>query len=265
MAKLSKRGQGLGFIAIIVLVALLYFIFKYNVQTYEFVMTAGDEQAHLVTSFVETEKAKVFAGTALRQAAYEAAWNLGAKSCNFNQFCSNYTDFLGKTGSVFKNYTLMYEPTTMLLETDFPDYKLEMRSCSNTTVKIEAFGFSETCYLRPNFPFPKVPCEDQSNETSCKEVKLTTGGQACKWEFDKDLKEYDCAEMNPAPACDAITSQTGCTVNTNCIWETSYSEKINVLSAPLINYQFRIDSDAHFIETIDCKDYEAFIESRRVQ
>ena len=72
---MSKKGQGLGFVAILILVGLLYFIFRYHTEVYEFTMTTGDQQAHLVTSYAETEKAKDVAQTTFRQAAYEAIWN----------------------------------------------------------------------------------------------------------------------------------------------------------------------------------------------
>lgn len=252
----QKKGQGLGFISVIVMIALFYFIFKYQTQTFDFVMTAGDQQAHLVTSFVETEKAKMFAEGAMRQAVYEDLWQHGIKDCSsFANICSDAT-FSENLSSLYGNYISTYATGDILLETEFPAYKLEP-SCTSDNVVITAYGFAEGCHLKTGFPFPKVPCEDIGNESTCNSVELTgSGGQACNW----TKASSTCVETTPAPNCENITDSLACI--DSCIWQTSYSEAIRSLSAPLANYQFSIDTDAHFNETISCKDYSAFIKSR---
>jgi len=259
----SRKGQGLGFVAVIILVALLYFIFRYNTEAYNFVMTAGDQQAHLVTSYVETEKAKFFSETALEQAAYETAWKCGATSCSdFSAKVCNRTDeFLDNTTSIFYSYLSRYEPSMADLSTSFPDYdfSIDPAKCNNNGIEIEAFGFAQFCYLRAGYPFPKVPCIDQLNKTDCDAVQLTTGGQACKWDVAKEF----CGELNTAPDCEGIIDKSACETNSDCRWDISYSENINVMSISLSNYQFSIDSDAHFIEKIDCTGFNKFAETRK--
>lgn len=251
-----KKGQGLGFISVIVMVALFYFIFKYQTQTFDFVMTTGDQQAHLVTSFVETEKAKMFAETAVRQAAYEDLWQHGIKDCSFGNICSDAT-FSENLSFLYDNYISTYTTSTILLETEFPAYKLEP-SCTNDKITINAYGFAEGCHLKTGFPFPLIPCEDVVNKSICDSVKLTgNGGQACKWN-----SASVCEETTPAPYCEKITDSAACTGD--CVWQISYSEAIHSLSAPLVNYQFSIDTDAHFIEDIDCTGYSAFMKSRKL-
>lgn len=260
----GKKGQGLGFIAVIVLVALLYFIFRYHSETYSFVMTAGDHQAHLVTSYVETEKAKLFASTSLRQSAYEELWNSGVTSCDFSGLCNDAAKnevFLSNTSSTLDIYLSMYTPTTELLSTEFPSYVLETKSCTSNKMEIEAFGFNEGCLLKSDFLFPKYPCADfnETTDPKCSEMKYTNNAPgACKW----DSTEQVCLEQNPAPDCESIINESSCTGD--CFWSKSYGEDIGVLSAPLADYQFRIDSNAHFIETIDCKGFDEFAAQRKV-
>lgn len=260
----SKKGQGLGFIAVVILIALLYFIFRYNTETYDFVMTAGDQQAHLVTSYVETEKAKFYSETVLEQAAYETAWKFGAIT-NCSDFsakiCGKQTEFLNNATNIFYNYISRYEPSSIDLDTSFPDYDFRINKCSNTGIEIEAFGFGETCFLRPDYPFPKVPCIDQANKTDCEAVNLTTGGQACNWTIT--VEPNYCDNLITEPACDALLNKTVCEANSDCRWETSYSENINILALTSSNYQFSIDSDAHFIKNIDCTGYNAFVATRK--
>jgi len=264
MKNMSKKGQGLGFIAVIVLVALLIFIFRYHTETYSFIMTAGDHQAHLVTGYVETEKAKLFAQTSLRQAAYEELWNEGVKSCDFSSICNDNAKkevFLANTSSTFDMYTSMYTSTTELLDTSFPSYLLETRSCTSNKIEIDAFGFEESCLLNANFPFPKYPCEDfnETTDPKCTDMKYTDGkAGACKWDAVNQL----CTEKNPAPDCESIIDSGSC--SGNCSWQKSYAEEIGVLSASLVDYQFRIDSNAHIVGTVDCKGFEAFMAQRKV-
>jgi hypothetical protein len=255
----SKRGQGLDFIAIIILIALLYFIFRYNTETYTFIMSAGDEQAHLITSYTETEKAKEFASTSLKQATYEQLWQEGIKTCSFNSIC-NKDSFLQNSKTRFDKSLLMYEPATELLVTEFPDYNLTFKSCSNTKLELEAFGFLEGCFIKPDFKFPEYPCSDFNETTNpkCTGIKFTddTAG-ACKW------IGTDCVETNPISYCEDY-AESNCGAVAGCIWEKSYSENINVMSIPIADYQFRIDSNAHFVETIDCDGYNAFLKMRDV-
>ncbi|MEM4247769.1 MAG: hypothetical protein QXH80_00730 [Candidatus Nanoarchaeia archaeon] len=267
--KLSKKGQGVGLIAVIVMLALLYFIFRYNTQAFDFVMTAGDAQAHLVTSFTEVEKAKYFAKDAFRQAFYETAWKAGARTCDDfkSKVCSNQTLFLSNVSNVFDNYIQMYAPSSELLSVNFPAYVFESKSCADKEIKIDAFGYLESCYLKSEFAFPQFPCEDQLYETDCKKIKFTNKNpNACKWNSADAVCEY----ANPEPDCESARTQAACDAvvdsfrNKACTWKVSYSEDISVLSIPLVDYQFKINSDAHFIETIDCKGFNAFADSRKI-
>jgi len=264
MKNMSKKGQGLGFIAVIVLVALLYFIFRYHTETYTFIMTAGDHQAHLVTGYIETEKAKLFAQNSLRQAAYDELWNAGVRGCDFSSVCNDNAkkaSFLANTSSTFDIYTSMYTSTTELLDTSFPSYLLDTKSCTSNKIELDAFGFEEGCVLKSNYPFPKYPCADfnETTDPKCTEMKYTDDkAGACKW----DRASQSCTEQNPAPDCESVLDSTSCTGN--CSWEKSYAEEIGVLSSSLVDYQFRIDSNAHVVGTVDCKGYEAFMTQRKV-
>ncbi len=268
----SKKGQGLGFVAVIIMIALLYFVFRYNTEAYEFVMAAGQQQAHLVTSYVETEKAKFFSETAMEQAAYETAWKFGAANCsNFTaKICSKKDDFIENTTVIFYEYLARYSPGVIDLDTYFPDYRFRINKCDKNGMEIEAFGFDESCWLRPDYPFPESACLDQENSEDCQAVKFTdkkTG--ACKWNDTGKANTSYCYETKPAPDCESIINSANCTAKKDlfnkaaCYWETSYAENINILSISLSNYQFGIDSDAHFIENIDCKGYDAFVATRK--
>ena len=262
--KMSKKGQGLGLVAVIILVALLYFVFRYNVDTYEFTMTAGDQQAHLVTGFVETEKAKVFAQEAFRQAAYESAWAAGAKTCDFTNICNNQSNFLANVSLLFDDFILKYEPTASLMSTDFPDYVFINNSCSSNKIEVEAYGFNEECFLSTSYILPKVPCEDQETQKDCTPVKFTDGkSNACEWVYSVDVENYTCTDYTPIPDCESMTDENSCkSTSTYCQWIKSYAEDINVLSEQLADYQFNVDTNAHFIETIDCTGYKSFIDAR---
>jgi hypothetical protein len=47
---------------------LMYFIFLANKHGYDFLIYAGDEQAHVVSGFSDVERTKIFVGEAARQA-----------------------------------------------------------------------------------------------------------------------------------------------------------------------------------------------------
>jgi hypothetical protein len=60
-----------------------------------------------------------------------------------------------------------------------------------------------------------------------------------------------------------MLNQTACESTADCRWRISYAEDISVISAPLVDYQFRINSNAHFIDTIDCAGFNAFANQRK--
>jgi len=261
---MSKKGQGLAIVSILVLIAILYFIFKYNTETYAFVMQTGDEQAHLVTAYMDGAKVKSYIEIAARDAAFETIWSLSDKSPDPAIALPKCTDanFQQKFETSFNRYVLMYAPSTDLIETTIPNYKFNTPfACSSNSLTIEGFGYDESCKLQKNFPFPELPCEDQPNATVCAGIKFTQNypGNACTWNT-----ALNCTDSLPEPDCTGASDSTACAAvsGSYCSWETSYSEKINVVSAPLANYQFSIDTDAHFIETISGNEYAAFADSR---
>jgi hypothetical protein len=261
--KMSKKGQGLALVSILVLIAILYFIFRFNTETYGFIMQAGDEQAHLVTAYTEGAKAKSYVQTAARDAAFEVVWNIGNKNpaaAALSQFCIQDAASGPMFKELFDKYLAMYSPSSPLVETSIPGYRFKS-SCPHA-LEIEGFGYDESCKLKRNFPVPELPCEDQPNATACAAIKFTTdkSKNACTWN-----QKLNCTNSQPAPNCSGASNSAECAAASSsyCSWEISYSEKINVISAPLINYQFSIDTDAHFIETISGSEYETFAEIRR--
>lgn len=252
----SKKAQGLGLVAVVIMLALLYFIFRYNTQAFEFTMKVGDERAHLVTSFTETEKAKTFTAFALRQAVYG-----GLKEKSVGMDCSNFEcpDPLIVKG-IFENYLSLYAPSAEGLEVSTPDYEV-ISPCDPVakSIKAEAFGFEDGCFLKSTFLYPKIPCEDMEQQEDCESVKLTSGnGRACNWDARATLSL--CADANPEPACSSAADSTACTAVSPqwCEWKTSYDEDIKVVSVSLLEYQFSVGSDAHIAETVSCADYGRF-------
>jgi hypothetical protein len=268
MATMSKKGQGLAFVSILVLVAILYFIFRFNTETYGFIMQAGDEQSHLITSYVESAKAKSYVQIAASEAASEVVWNLSNKSKDaaaLTQACDQKTAFEAAFKDLFSRYITMYSPSSQLIETSIPDYKFSF-SCSHNGLMIEGYGYDESCKLQKNFPFPERPCADETDYTNCTtKIKFTQNypGNACTWD-----QKLNCTSSLPEPNCGLAGNATDCSNilakdnNRYCSWKISYSEKINVVSAPLVNYQFSIDADAHFIETVSGSEYQAFADAR---
>ena len=259
---MSRKGQGLAFVSILVLIAILYFIFRFNSDTYGFVIQAGDEQAHLVTAYTEGANAKSFVQIAARDAAYEAIYNItNSKNSSALSHCTD-ASFMPKFENLFNQYVAMYASSTYLVKTSIPSYKFGTPVCSSSSLTIEGFGYAEGCKLQKNFPFPERPCEDETNYDNCTTgIKFTKGyfGNACTWD-----PKLNCTNSLPEPSCFVAIDPGACATVSSlyCGWEVSYSEKINVVSAPLINYQFSIDSDAHFIENINGEEYKAFASSR---
>lgn len=265
---MSKKGQGLAFISIIVLIAILYFVFRFNTDTYSFIMNAGDEQAHLVTAYTEGAKAVSFTQIIARQAAFETIWNMSGKGKDAAALshCGD-TDFNSTFKSLFDRYAGMYAPTTDLVSTYLPDYRFSF-SCPANSLIIEGWGYSESCTLSRTFPFPQYPCEDQKNKTGCNAITFTqstnfNGGKACNWAADTNctnsLPEPDCSGANNADECSVILAKDNVKY---CSWKVLYSEPVSVVSAPLINYQFSTHSDAHFIENISGPEYAKFATAR---
>ncbi len=267
---MSKKGQGLALISILVLVAILYFVFKYNTDTYSFIMTAGDEQAHLVTAYTEGAKAQSFVQIAARQAAFETIWNLSGKSQEASALgtCEKNLAFPSDFKARFNKYLSLYAPATDLVSTSIPDYDLSFDCSSGNNLKIEGRGYSQKCVLSRTFPFPKYPCEDQDNRTNCTNMNFAqsatyNNGKACTWTTD-----LNCAESLPQPACSAANDKDTCNAikakdgNPYCQWQVSYAEPVSVVSAPLINYQFSVDTNAHFIENISGTEYVQFTNAR---
>ncbi|MCX6774540.1 MAG: hypothetical protein NTY99_00420 [DPANN group archaeon] len=259
MVKMSKKGQGLALISILVLIAILYFVFRYNTDTYGFIMNTGDEQAHLVTAYTESAKARSFIQLSARQAAFETIWNLSSKGTDASALahCGD-ADFQSEFKSLFDIYSAMYAPATDLISTHIPDYNFSF-TCPSDNLNIEGWGYAERCTLSNTFPFPQYPCEDQANATSCAAIKFTQNypGNACKWAAD-----LNCTDSLPEPDCSGQDNSDTCNNINYCGWQVSNSEPISIVSAPLINYQFSIDSDAHFIENITGSEYEKFAKAR---
>jgi hypothetical protein len=229
-------------------------------------MDAGDEQAHLVTAYTEGAKAVSFTQIIARQAAFETIWNMSGKSSDATALshCGD-TDFNSTFKSLFDRYAGMYAPTTDLVSTYLPDYRFSF-SCPANSLIIEGWGYSEGCTLSRTFPFPQYPCEDQKNKTSCTTTINFTqshSGTACTWDSilncTNSLPEPSCSSANNASECDAILAKDN---SKYCSWKVSYSEPVSVVSAPLINYQFSIHSDAHFIENISGPEYAKFATAR---
>ncbi|MEM2873925.1 MAG: hypothetical protein QW063_00495 [Candidatus Nanoarchaeia archaeon] len=255
---MSQKGQLLAFLALGITLALIFISFTYTREVYNFSMFIGNESAHLINGYAETESAKLYLKNALRQAAYEAIYQQTLdKSCNFTKACSDKEQLKNLTRGYFEDYLSMYISSTELLEVTLPNYLLELETCNNKTIMFEAFGFSQGCILRSDWAWPELPCEDQ-NITSCNTIKFTNGrANACVWNATTKL----CEDSKPAPDCESITKAEDC--NGDCKWQTSYNEQIHVYSpSGLANYQFDVASDAHFITTINCAQYEAFAAKR---
>lgn len=257
---MSKRGQGLAFVSIIVLIAILYFIFRFNTDTYGFIMQAGDEQAHLVTAYTEGAAAKSYVQIAARQAAFEAVWKISkSKSPDSLSKCTDPA-FNQTFEILFRRYIAMYYSSTYLVETSIPNYRFNF-DCSSNSLAITGWGYGESCHLQ-GFHFPEKPCEDETDYTNCTtNIKFSDGysGNACKWDA-----ALNCTDSLPEPNCRGADNSSECAAisSSYCGWRVSYAENINVVSVPLVNYQFSADSNAHFIEYINGKEYEAFADSR---
>jgi hypothetical protein len=266
----SKKAVGLGFVAIIVLLALVLFIFKYSTIVYEFHMKAGEERAHLVTAYTELEKAKIVTSDALRQVTYELLWDekvaadAAAKTCSFASVCGDAVkeknqDLVGK--EFYDLYASRYETYSELLETELPgEYRIGLKCDEANKIKVEAFGYSEECYLSNRFAFPEFPCEDQDDPVKCAAVKVIGGNSpACIWDFGV------CEEKNPEPDCSSASSEAECKSKSDkCDWLVSYSEKIKVSSPLSPDYKFEAQSDAHLLENITCDDYLKFADVRKL-
>jgi hypothetical protein len=89
-------------------------------------------------------------------------------------------------------------------------------------------------------------------------------GQACNW----NTNAATCKEVLPEPSCSLAKDPSDCENNYKvngvqyCLWTKSHTEKINVVSAPLLNYQFSTGTDAHFVEKINGSEYEKFANAR---
>jgi hypothetical protein len=256
---MSRRGQFLGFVAILVLLAIMFFVFRYHQDTFDFTVATGSTQAHLVTGFVETEKAKVYAQNSLRQSAMESMWDLSGETCDTQMPCSSREEFLASTDASFNKYISMYESNSDIITTLFPGYSLEA-SCFEGRTRVEAFGFNEECFLRDGYPYPRIPCEDQEGQEACNSVAYVDGRpNACIWNSANE----ECSEATPAPICEISETREECESTTDCTWSTSYAEQIDAISAPLQEYQFRASANGHFVEDITCAEYAAFVESRK--
>src|SRR3989344_207187 len=233
----SKKGQGLAFISILVLVGILYFIFKYNTDTYGFIIKAGDEQAHLIESYAEGAKAKTYVQTVARLSAFDAIWKTtrNPSGIAIANACSSNETFFANFLPIFEKYISIYESSVDLSETSLPEYKFDFKCTQGLT--IEGWGYKEQCVVKSNFLYPAEPCEDQ-NLDKCPAVKYSNGlSGACK------IVNQACVEAVQEPECDSAANENECMkISESCVWEKSYSEKIDVTSVPLTNYQFLVES-----------------------
>jgi hypothetical protein len=266
----SKKGQGLAFISILILVGIIFLVFRYNTETYTFVMQIGSEQEHLMTAYTESAKTKSYIENAARQAALETIWNLSNGSLSagdaFEKIkCDKVQSFFEP---LFNKYILIYSPSAYpLVETIIPEYELKF-TCGNKKLQVEGFGYKEACVLKENFPFPELPCEDQLNQTACENIKYVKDSnikipsnkpKPCFW----NATEEKCKIALPMPGCEVFENEVDCNAKEYCKWEVSHSEKLNIIPAPIINYQFLVETDAHFKIEISDKEYEAFTKWRK--
>jgi len=228
--RLNKKGQGLAFAAVLVLVIILYFIFKYHSDVYEFTMTAGEDRAVMMSSFAEVEKAKIFVQDALREAGYATLWNLNRTNASdaFKQAqAACMGEFQNNVSALFKAYLDKYEATHPALYTVLPNYKVEVTSCSwsdgSGKIEISAYGFYEGCEINlSKYSYPAYPCEFRDSEEDCKAVPFSNNTPgACTW------NGTNCNQKISEPDCESRT-ENNC-ADEYCYWKESYGENINVV------------------------------------
>jgi hypothetical protein len=182
-----------------------------------------------------------------------------SQSCStFSEICNKELEFRALFDPLFSSYIAIYDPALANINTAFPTHRYVV-TCAPNKLTIEGFGFDESCVVQPGFAVPEIPCADQLEEADCRAVRYVDSTlNACDWNIDLQL----CLDIIERPDCIAAINEQECSNTRGCMWRRSFSENIDITSAPLADYQFSVESDAHFIEEVTCDEYQAFAATR---
>jgi len=286
--------------SILVLVIILYFVYTYNSERYEFLIYMGDEQAQLVGGYGSVELTKTYIKQAAKQVAYEEIYDLTNhaalpdQTCFSSVNCDTLNERLNSLSlseiinlyEINEEYGELYMPNIMTTVT-----------CDSNQITLNGYGFVSLC--ADVSPVPILPCIDQVSSEACSAVVDSEGNSgACTWVLtitsggscqdnadgdeqkcpnllaesaadcpeDLDCEWQGCLEsptVQPAQPCSlGIDGAATCNAIRGCKWFESYTEPIQYFSLPFEDFQFEVELDPHFEEKITCLEYNSFRESR---
>jgi|GEM_PF-4379983 len=227
----NKKGQ-LAFMAVIIMVLILFFIFKANSEGYDFLMYMADEQGDLLANLPSNELAKEFLISSTQQLVYSGLYDLESagkvehtsSSCisDVSACKSKMDELFNSENETMSKYIYSYSMPNRDFEVSMPQY-LFYTTCSGTGVTIEAIPYKAECV--DYTPYPATTCDEVSEQSACESVKAydpstnskTSGG--CYWSesegicMDAEYSEEPCYSETSA-----TMSYNDCVESVNCEW-----------------------------------------------
>ena len=262
MRKLNRKGQ-LAFIAVLIMLALIWFGFRTQQDRFEFTILGGDRQAELVSAYAEPEFARIYVQQAAKQALFETAWltNPGKPSeCAFNT--TEVSEQFNKTfDEIFTSYLILYAGNDPQLEATLPNYNTTI-NFAGSKATVNAFGRAESC--ESTVPFPPKLCLDQ-NATECQNVKFDDSSLACIWNLATEI----CEEARPQPDCGAAMAQDSqearqqaCEAISGCTYIITDADPVLIRQDQFLDYNFELQGSAYVRAEATCDEYKAYADQR---
>lgn len=265
---MNKKGQGLGFIAVLILVIILYFIFRYNTEVYTFEMETGSSRSHIITAYSEAEKTKEYLKHALLFSTIHSLYLTNNSSCEdaINKAINDKQTFKKLLKESFSDYIKKYDSSYSDLEITLPNYEFSFEQLQTPlgvvkdVLLVNVYGYEETCKLDETlFSFPKQPCYAE-NKSACEAIKCEDISRQyclnCTWNgTDCELKLPD-----DYPYCEQYNDEIGCKNKwPKCYWFTFYSKPL-IVSSPstFLDYRFNVKLDTHIFSLVTCDLFNSY-------
>jgi|GEM_PF-6251559 len=264
ISKMNKRGQ-LAFVAVLIMLALIWYGFKSQEERLEITVLGGDRQAELVSAYAEPEQFRLYMEQAAKQAIFETYWTTSgaSQSCSFSGEPSE--EFKKSFDNLINNYMYVYTGADELLTVSIPDYNTSLSYVSGKAV-FEARGRAETC--ESIVPYPPRVCFDQTTAEECNKIAFDNNQQACSWDGVK------CIETRPQPNCDdalALGTQPereqACISKTDnfgrtCEYTITDADPLLIRQDQFADYFFEIEAASYIKAEVTCDEYLAYASER---